>query len=309
MGGAVFAGASADGSRVFFGTNQKLTADDTDTGLPDVYERAGGATRLVSQPSGVADPDTNGADFRDASADGSRVFFGTNQKLTADDTDTNRMDVYERAGGVTTLVSQPTGVADPDTGGVDFRGASADGGRVFFETAEKLTADDTDSAFRVDVYERAGGVTRFVSPPSGVADPNTDHAGFVGASADGSRVFVVTNQKLTADDMDSDATDVYERAGGVMTLVSQPTGVADTNTDGVDFVGASADGSRVFFLAGQKLTADDTDTNLIDVYERAGGVTTLISDPTGMADPDTDHAFFRGASADGSRVFFETTRN
>ena len=48
----------------------------------------------------------------------------------------------------------------------------------------------------------------------------------------------------------------------------------------------------------------DTDT-FVDVYERAGGQTTLVSTgPTGGN--GTFHAGFAGASADGTRVFFET---
>ena len=301
-----FGGASDDGGRVFFTTRLKLTADDSDSGRLDVYERAGGVTTLVSGPSGVADPDTAGAGFGGASDDGGRVFFETFQKLTADDSDSGRLDVYERAGGVTTLVSRPSGVADPDTGDVFFDGASADGGRVFFITVQKLTADDSDSG-RFDVYERAGGVTTLVSQPSGIADPDTDNVEFAGASADGGRVFFDTTQQLTADDTDTGHLDVYERAGGVTTLVSQPSGITDT--DGALFNGASADGGRVFFQTSQKLTADDTDSDRADVYERAGGVTTLVSQPSGIADPDTDAVEFAGASADGSRVFFTTTRS
>jgi Ca2+-binding RTX toxin-like protein len=304
----VFAvGRSADGGRVFFVTRQKLTADDTDTNLNDVYERAGGVTTLVSQPSGVAEAETEGVIFAGASADGSRVFLGTPQKLTADDTDTNGWDVYERAGGVTTLLSQPSGVAAPDAGDAFFAGASADGSRVFFFTTQKLTAEDADSGFD-DVYERAGGVTTLVSQPSGVADPDTDHVFFAGASDDGSRVFLNTRQKLAGDDTDSNLLDVYERAGGLTTLVSQPSGVADTDTGDVFLAAASADGSRVFVETAQRLTADDNDANRADIYERAGGVTTLVSQPTGVADLGTGDAFFEGASADGSRVFVETAQ-
>jgi hypothetical protein len=304
---AFFVGASADGSRVFIETAQKLTAEDTDTGRYDVYERAGGVTTLVSQPTGIADLDTDDVQFKGASADGSRIFLRTTQKLTADDTDTGRPDIYERAGGVTTLVSQPTGVADPDTAPVDFGGASADGSRVFFETYQKLTAGDVDSA-RSDVYERAGGVTRLVSQATGVADPDTEGAFFAGASTGGGRVFFSTTQKLTADDTDTARADVYERAGGATTLVTQPTGVADPDTSGALLKATSDDGSRAFFETRQKLTADDTDTNRDDVYERAGGVTTLVSQPTGVTDPDTNYVFFADVSADGTRTFFSTTQ-
>ena len=226
-------------------------------------------TTLVSQPAtGVTDPNPDDASFEGASADGSRVFFETPEKLTAGDTDANRYDVYERAGGVTTLVSQPpTGVTDPDTHGVSFQGASADGSRVFFETQQKLTAGDTDSDLE-DVYERAGGVTTLVSQPAtGVADPDPDRVEFMGTSADGSRVFFTTTEKLTADDTDTDRTDVYERAGGMTTLVSQPTtNVTDPDTGDPVFRGASAGGNRVFFETAQPMTADDNDSARTDVY-------------------------------------------
>jgi len=42
--------------------------------------------------------------FRGASADGTRIFFQSNEALVAADTDT-RMDMYERWGATTTLLS------------------------------------------------------------------------------------------------------------------------------------------------------------------------------------------------------------
>ncbi len=44
-----FQGASADGTRVFFHTNEKLTNDDNTDGARDIYERSGGVTTLVSK--------------------------------------------------------------------------------------------------------------------------------------------------------------------------------------------------------------------------------------------------------------------
>src|SRR5829696_6227313 len=199
--------------------------DPVDGGEPVAFagtaKAVDGTLELISQPSGVADTDTDDdVEFRGASADGGRVFIATGHKLSAEDTDSGRLDVYERAGGVTTLISQPSGVADPDTERAFFGGASADGGHVFFDTRQKLSAEDTDSGLR-DVYERAGGVTTLVSRPSGVADPDAGEVGFRGASADGGRVFLITTQKLTAEDTDSGRLDVYERAGGVTSLVSR----------------------------------------------------------------------------------------
>src|SRR4051794_41840123 len=90
-------------------------------------------TTLVSKPTGVAGTTTADAFFRRTSQDGSRVFFETTQKLTPDDQDTNRQDVYERFGNTTKLVSKPTGVGDPTTGDAVFGRGSPDGSRRLFE--------------------------------------------------------------------------------------------------------------------------------------------------------------------------------
>jgi Ca2+-binding RTX toxin-like protein len=161
---------------------------------------------------------------------------------------------------------------------------------------------DTDTA--IDVYEHAGGQTTLVStgPTGGNGSLN---AAFRGASADGTRVSFVTTESLVSADTDT-FVDVYERAGGQTTLVSTgPTG--GNGTFDVIFAGASADGTRVFFVTAEALAAADTDTST-DVYERAGGQTTLLSTgPTGGY--GTFQVTFRGASADGTRVFFTTAES
>ncbi len=129
-------------------------------------------------------------------------------------------------------------------------------------------------------------------------------ANFAGVSADGSRVFYTTAESLVSADTDT-AVDVYERSGGETTLVS--IGATGNSAFPVTFVGASANGTRVFFRTFESLVSTDTDTGL-DIYERSGGQTTLISTgPTGGN--DTDQPFFVGASADGTRVFFRTFRS
>ena len=75
------------------------------------------------------------------------------------DTDTVS-DVYERVGWADDAgLDRPTG----GNGAFDaiFGGASADGARVFFGTAEPLVSADTDT--EQDVYERSGGQTTLVS--------------------------------------------------------------------------------------------------------------------------------------------------
>ena len=178
--------------------SSRSSAADTDT-RQDVYERSGGTTRLRS----AGQINGNGAfdaTFTGASADGSRIFFRTNEPLVAADTDA-AFDVYERADGTTRLISagQVNG-----NGAFDafFAGASTDGARVFFESDEPLASADTDVA--TDVYERALGATSLISPGAGPADVSD----LIGTSADGSAVFYTTVETLLASDTD-DSRDVY----------------------------------------------------------------------------------------------------
>jgi hypothetical protein len=89
---ADFLKASADGRRVFFYTDESLVAGDTDT-VRDVYERSGGETTLLSTGSSGGNAGF-AVDFGDASADGTLMFFGTQEQLVPEDTDT-RADVYQ----------------------------------------------------------------------------------------------------------------------------------------------------------------------------------------------------------------------
>jgi hypothetical protein len=89
--------------------------------------------------------------FAGASADGSHVFIDTTVRMTADDNDSGGGDIFERTGGTTTLISKPTGPADPGSENVSAVGLSVDGRRIFMQTSQQLTADDLD-ANRLDVY-------------------------------------------------------------------------------------------------------------------------------------------------------------
>jgi hypothetical protein len=316
---ASYAGSTADGTRVFFTTDEQLVAADTDTSV-DLYERSNGVTTLISTgPAGG-----NGAfdtGFVGMSADGSHVFFVTNESLVANDTDSNCTDqgnpsprpcrdVYERFNGTTTLVS---------TGGngsfdASFEGATPGGSKVWFSTAESLLPGDTDSS--VDIYQRSGGTTTLIST-SATAGNGAFDASFSGASADGSRVFFVTNEAMDPSDTDGNCfdigstsprpcQDVYERSGGTTTLLSTGPTTSNAGTDAT-FAATSADGTKVVFTSKEALVAGDTDATS-DVYTRSGGTTTLVSTgPTGGI--GAFDAGFGGASADASRIYFRTNES
>ena len=280
---AVFSGLSSDGTRVFFETPESLVAGDSD-GATDVYERNAGTTTLVSGGSAAKN-----AQFSGASADGTHVFFETEEQLTGSDSDSVN-DVYDRSGGTTTLVSVGGGTRD-----AFFRGASRDGSRVFFESKGQLVATDLDNAS--DVYERSGGTTTLVSTGALGGNGNVDSL-YQGSSSDGSRVFIGTTEVLAAGDADS-RFDVYERASAATTLIS--TGPSGGNgASDATFAGASEDGKRVFFETYESLMGTDTDP-YPDVYERSEGITYLLSGTT-----TNTYSYLAGQSRDGNRVFIHT---
>jgi hypothetical protein len=296
---AIFDGASADATRVFFHTAESIADSDGDS-VQDVYERWGGITSRVSTGANGGNG-AHAAFFKGVSDSGARVFFQTSEKLQADDTD-SEVDVYQRFAGNTTRLSQgPAG----GNGSVEeffdasFVGSSADGTRVFIETDEALVSSDVD--IRVDVYERTGGITSLVSvgPAGGNGAYDAD---FRAISEIDGRVFFHTAEVLSGADLDL-STDVYERSGGTTTLVS--TGPLDSpGLLDASFVGASNDGTRVFFSTAISLLVGDTDGGWRDIYERFAGTTTLIS--TGSFEGGPHNAYFNGSSQDGSRVFFYT---
>ncbi len=106
-----------------------------------------------------------------------------------------------------------------------------------------------------------------------------------------------------------ESVDVYERSGSSdVALIS--TGAAKKAVEkDASFAGSSSDGHRVFTEIDEQLAAADTDESS-DVYERSGTTTTLIS--TGLEGEEgvgPHDAQFAAASADGSRVFFETSES
>jgi hypothetical protein len=290
-------GVSDDGRTVYFSTEEALTSDDSDTHR-DIYQRSFGATTRVSLGpiGGNAGRDASlaSADGSAVSADGSAVIFSTAERLTSDDVD--GVDLYKRANGVTTLLSR--GVTDQRA---DFAGASADASRVFFTSAEALTADDLDN--QVDIYQgTSNGISRLSRGPAG-GNGGFDASGFSAATADGSRVFFHTREALTSDDTDS-ALDVYRRTSSGTTLISKGPAGGNGDLPVNQFDGISEDASRVFFSTKESLTADDTDSD-IDIYERSATGTTRVSvGPLGGN--GAFYADFRGASLDGSVIFFDT---
>ncbi len=287
------------GTRTFWVTNAQLLPEDTDTRL-DVYGRVDGAIRLISTGEVEVPSSLDEMRLHHTSADGTRVLFSTPTRFDSDDTN-NWYDLYEWHDGTLRILTV-------DEGGVargwefgSFGGATADGSRVWFHTDQGLVAGDVDGIW--DLYENDGATNRLVS--TGPAETNTPIGGqFAAATADGSRVFFQWDDRLTADDLDTNDQDLYERSGGTTKLIS--TGPLDPHgNNSARFVGMNDDGSRVFFYFPVPLTPEDTDGQR-DYYERMNGTTTLLTiGPNGGNGPIPAEGFVV-ARGDGKYAFIFT---
>jgi Tol biopolymer transport system component len=307
---AQFEATSEDGMRVFFSTEERLVAEDTDL-QPDVYMRdlESGTTVLVSKGEAACSPGcgngTKAAIFANATQAGTKVFFETKERLSSSDTD-NATDLYMRnleGAGETVLVSAGESICSPACGNGEFevsrRGVSSDGRYAYFVTAEPLAAGDTDEASDIYARDLQTGSTYLVSKGECAGCGNNGAVPiFDGASSSGSRVFFSTEEQLVDEDTDP-ATDVYARdlPGGPTTLVSG--GSADVTAT---FEATSADGAHVFFTTAEGLAAGDNDA-ANDVYEWSGGTPSLITPApcSGLCG-----ANFEAVSADSTEVLFST---
>jgi hypothetical protein len=293
---ATFLGASPDGSQVVFETTDKLSLADTDSEA-DIYERdlAAATTRLVSAsgvcPSPLAAEEC--APVYRSTAAGGLVFFETKAQLTGADGD-KAQDVYQWTPltGTATLISTGSGEEGKGDHDAVFAGLAAAAGTVYFETAERLSASDKDTAS--DVYARTGGTTAPASPGS------ADVPAFLNAaSADGTIVVFSTTESLVAGDQ-GEKVDVYETDGSTPVLVS-----AGSSQFQSTFTGSSGDASHVFYVTSQQLDPGDLDANP-DIYEWAGGPqpTWISTGPVGGNDVFTPH--LSAVSEDADHVFFTT---
>lgn len=214
---ATFAGASFDAARVYFETDERLLAADEDDAT-DVYERSGGTTSLISiGPAGGNGDSAASLEWLSPDGSTSAVLFGTAEALVSADED-EFQDVYGWNGGTVSLRSlAATGGNGPYN--ASFAGASNDGAHVFLVTSEPLVPSlDTDTA--LDVYEVTAGVATLVSTGPAAVKTAIPAGLPTGAVAkDGSRVFFITEERLTEGDPDAE-NDVYDHSAGGTLLAS-----------------------------------------------------------------------------------------
>jgi hypothetical protein len=307
---AVYVGASADGSKVFFVSEAELTADDTthaaelyeyDTEAPEGEKRL---TRISGGESGDAEGDI---DFVAAiSRDGSAVYFGAYGKLAQGASTRSKegnegvnLYRYDTVTRKTSYIAKlnyrdyplTAGSAEPVWAGQALTGA-AHATNMFLSGQANwyTTADGQYLVF--GTYLPLTGYDNTHSPD--IKECNNlyqDQFPTEGRCAELYRYDAATQE--------------------IVCVSCGPPGVRPTenaeftrNTLLTSFVGPqrpiSEDGGYVFFETTTPLVPDTTDKTL-HVYEWHNGTISLIS-----AAGDPSNAYFLGASADGSNVFLGT---
>jgi hypothetical protein len=289
---AVFRSATPDGSAVFFTSAEKLTDDATTdatvNGAGDLYRfdtASGELTDLTVDASGTTDGGARVKGVVGNSEDGATVYFvAGSATLTGDGTD-GAANLFVRRAGVTRFIGGlSTDTFKNDDGyyqvgmGQPNVPVSRDGRHLVIASYAALTGAVAAGTREVYLYDAVADGISCLSCPLGDASPAGDatvqlgdgQGPTVGApramTDDGSRVFFTSPEALVPGDVNHLA-DVYQYvvASGKVELLSSGHGPYEST-----YLGASADGSDVFFFTRNQLVATDDD-DFVDVYDASSG--------------------------------------
>jgi Tol biopolymer transport system component len=277
-------------------SNQPLTSDST-TRLTD---EAGGANLYRRNPDGSYTAITNlvpenleleegGVPSRfevyGISSNCGTVLFGTQYRYPVGGS-SGRFNLYEwdegtlRSVGFVPGPSGEVGVEATASEGATANTVSANGSRIFF-SATRQTSPNPEEVGKTGVFVREDGTTTRDLSLSETAIPD-EGATFQAATKDGSRVFFTANAGLT-DESSAEGIDLYE-----YDLESEKLTDLSIDAKGdaavAGFIGASEDGSRVYFAARGQLIPETGSTyqeNLAgqtySVYGEENGKVTYLS--------------------------------
>ena len=268
-----------DGSAAIIRTTESLSADDDTDGAADLYYAAPGVLTLISDSGLNPDPNTAAGFVAAATPNLDVVFFYTAEPLEPTGADLGGTDDVYRWAGAAPVLATGTGA-----GAVQSGFASADGTRFWFHTSIALVAGDINAGTDVYEYRSATDSLHLISNGTGF--------GALVAGAAGGRVFFTTTDDYGDGDQGED---VYESAGGVVTLKSPGS------PGNISWAGASGDGSRVFYESLDQVVAEDADVER-DVYTTENGAPALVS----RGGDGSEGVQFDTSNADGSRVLVQT---
>jgi WD40-like Beta Propeller Repeat len=257
----------------------------------------------------VTPPDKNGGDILNgilSSADGDAVAYDAQAAFAGAVSDVVQTyyGAFRSATGWTTTPLTPTAtVSSPSIndvyGPADF---SADLRTMFLSVPGFSSLSTGDQNIGNDVYASTGPtLASWLSPGLPATQDNGGEAYYAGRSDDGAHV-VLQSDKALLPGVPDRTSEVYERVGGALALVSVLPGETTAAPAGATFGGGhatstalvpddrravSADGARIFF------------TSCGQLYVRLNGTQT-----GSVGTPSAAPVTFRGASDDGHTVVF-----
>jgi hypothetical protein len=291
---AEFQGASADGTKVFFLTEQELLAGQKTKNLYEYDFGAPAGKKVVLVSNGSKEPEVQGV--MRVTSDGSRVYFVASGVLT---TEPNRAGLspvvgednlyaYETVTGRLSFVATLSDEDEEDWARADQRPveASQNGSYLVFESRAHLTSDDESGANVPQIFEY-----------------DAQHETLVRVSAGSSGdYFCAANGKVeggyncdgnTAENGDSPhiPIQIYAREKDLPTTAATELSITE-------------DGS-VFFLSADGLSPQAV-KGTTSLYEYQGGNVYLISSGH---DPASQEVELLGVNPSGENVFFSSTEH
>jgi hypothetical protein len=298
-----YQGASTDGSKVFFTSEQPLVAGDTDA-TNNLYEcRLPGDSGAPLARMAPVDPCPDlvrvsipvsgaGAGVQSVvavSADGSHVYFTATGVLTGENAEHNtptlgkdNLYVWQEPGpgypqgGTAFIATLPSATLAEDEGGQ----ATPDGDSFVFTSSADLTPDDTSTVNQVFLYEAqhealirvSKGQDGFNNDGNTTSNPariTTDNRRTI--SEDGSTVVFESSDALTAEVHGEAQHNVYLWRGGNVSLISDGTPAGESirpalAAHSAGLVGIDASGENVFFVTEAHLVGQDSD-DLPNLYD------------------------------------------
>lgn len=286
-------------------------------GLPVTYRSRrtslGWATTAVSPGPSTASPDIFTGKMSAWSESSRNLDVGVIKTRDAHDStdDDGGNDVYKTGGSAPVLVSRGNGSERTGVAGIDGNPvSSSDGSRIVFQTRAHLVPEDSARVAGTEVYERIADETRVVNEIDQTGAPINVCGSLLGAgsstdrnaiSSDGRRINITVPAGGGASPDCVVPAEIYQRVDGVRTIH-----VSRSQRDPVDpagarpkaYLGASADGDRVFFSSGERLSGSAPDRSGVYRYTVSTGALDLLL-PTGLAPASVSKI-----SADGSTIYF-----
>lgn len=278
---AEFQGASEDGSKVFFTTEQELLEGQATKNLYEFDFEAPFGQRIVLVSKGSSAPEVQGV--ARVSEDGSHVYFvargilttGANREGRSPTPGADNLYVFERnasdpSGHLTFIVTLSEG-DDRDWSENDQRPVQAtpNGRFLVFASASRIFKYDTEAETLVSVS--LAHTAQITEPVYTLTSSPTIAQSGAGISNDGSDVVFTSTEAVTPGAevaADAGARSVYEYhsdgagANGSVSLISDGKDISG----GIALYGMDASGGDVLFQTGDPLVAADTNTE-IDLYD------------------------------------------